>query len=113
MANREQYWREVFRGWESSGETQKEYCLRVGVSLTQFRWWRSELKRRNNRLVESGRAMETGFVRVHVQDPSRPKANAGMVEVVLKSGIRIAFRDEDGVPGSLSSLVAVLESVGC
>jgi len=111
MVEREEYWQELSRGWESSGESQKEYCRREGVSLSQFRWWRCELKRRKNKQLSVRQASNGGFVRVHLKDPETPKGQNGTVEVVLNNGLRIAFYDQDGVPASLASLVMTLESM--
>jgi len=48
---REAHWRRLGRQWKKSGLTQVEFCSQNNVPLTVFRWWRSELKRRDQRMA--------------------------------------------------------------
>ncbi len=36
-------WREVVEAWKKSGENQKAYCQRLGISLNTFSYARSKL----------------------------------------------------------------------
>ncbi len=48
-------WSEIFVDWQKSGESQRGYCRRVGISYSAFGYWRKQLKRSE---------CELGFVRV-------------------------------------------------
>lgn len=45
----ERRWRERVEGWQRSGETQREYCRRYGLSAKSLSYWRTELQRRDGR----------------------------------------------------------------
>lgn len=40
-------WREIVEGWDTSGENQKAYCERLGVSLNTFSYARSKLQQQS------------------------------------------------------------------
>lgn len=40
-------WHEIIKAWEKSGENQKAYCERLGVSLNTFSYARSKLLQQN------------------------------------------------------------------
>ncbi len=40
-------WHEIIKAWEKSGENQKAYCERLGVSLNTFSYARSKLLKQN------------------------------------------------------------------
>lgn len=112
------YWRDVFARWERSGLTQAEFCRRRGVSITRFRWWRYDLKRRSG--VGDGdavvgrrgrRSRKARFVAVHVREPKRLDPE-GRIELVLKGGrvLRIGCGFDREL---LVEVVQVLESGAC
>lgn len=40
-------WREIIDAWTTSGENQKDYCERLGVSINTFSYARSKLQQQN------------------------------------------------------------------
>jgi hypothetical protein len=38
-------WYEIIKEWELSGQTQKAYCLQIGISYKTFTKWRTEYKK--------------------------------------------------------------------
>jgi hypothetical protein len=122
---RSEYWRDRSEDWESSGQTQADFCAERGLSLPAFRWWRWKLKQEgsgstSSLVREEGNGMRLVPVRVvdaKAQSPtpvsssvSGPPASA--FEVLLESGTCIR------VPGdfdaeALSRLLRTLEAVGC
>lgn len=120
---RSEYWRDRSEDWESSGQTQADFCAERGLSLPAFRWWRWKLKQEGSgstrsRVREEGGGMRLVPVRVvaaKAQSPtsvpcSVPPASA--FEVLLESGTCIR------VPGdfdaeALSRLLRTLEAVRC
>lgn len=40
-------WREIINNWSASGETQKNYCDRLGISLNTFSYARSKLQQQS------------------------------------------------------------------
>lgn len=47
MANQslKNHWKKNIRAWQNSGLSQKEFCLKSGVSPHQFSYWRTKLLR--------------------------------------------------------------------
>lgn len=41
-------WAEVFTEWENSGESQRGYCRRKGISYSGFTYWRKKLDADHN-----------------------------------------------------------------
>lgn len=41
-------WREIINDWEQSGESQKVYCERAGVSLNTFIYARNKLRKKSH-----------------------------------------------------------------
>ena len=39
-----QEWSDIFSDWRRSGESQREYCRREGVSISAFGYWHRKLK---------------------------------------------------------------------
>lgn len=42
-------WREIVEAWDTSGENQKDYCQRLGVSVNTFSYVRSKLMQKDKR----------------------------------------------------------------
>jgi len=47
-----QYWTELVKEWEHSGETQPAFCERKAIKLTNFCKWRHRLKKYDHSNVE-------------------------------------------------------------
>jgi|APSaa5957512622_1039677.scaffolds.fasta_scaffold49141_3 hypothetical protein len=39
-----QEWREIFSDWRRSGESQRAFCRREGISISSFGYWYGKLK---------------------------------------------------------------------
>ena len=40
--NSKEHWRKIISDWESSQETQKNYCARLNINLNTFVYWRGK-----------------------------------------------------------------------
>ena len=119
---RERTWREWMRRWERSDLTQAEFCRGESLSLSAFRWWRSELKRRDRQRPRpqpagrngnrSARGESISFVPVEVIASTADKTRNGFLEVVLRGERRIRI-GSDFDAGTLERLVALLERLPC
>jgi hypothetical protein len=103
---RETCWREQVRSCESSGLPISGYCRRHGIALSQYHWWKRELKRRDS---ERG-VPRSGFA--EVQMVSVAAALSPLLEVIVANGRRIGVH-----PGfdasTLAAMVQVLEGLPC
>jgi hypothetical protein len=103
---REAYWREQIGTCESSGLSIAGYCRRHGVAVSQYHWWKRELKRRDS---ERG---VTPSVFAEVQMVSVAAAVSPLLEVIVANGRRIGVH-----PGfdasTLAAMVQVLEGMPC
>jgi hypothetical protein len=43
-------WAKVFSEWEESGDSQRGYCRRKGISYSGFTYWRKKLVEDHNRM---------------------------------------------------------------
>ena len=119
---REAYWREIMRRWERSGLTQAEFCRGESLSLSAFRWWRSELKRRDRRRPRQQSAGRNGnrsapgesisLIPVEVIASTADKTRNGFLEVVLRGERRIRV-GSDFDAGTLERMIALLERLPC
>ena len=82
---REQYWRGLVSGWQSSGLSVREFCRQRSVAEASFYSWRGELQRRDARSAPSP---PSAFVPVTVLP-------AGGVEVRCPSGHVVALPSAD------------------
>ncbi len=122
---RSEYWRDRSEDWESSGQTQADFCAERGLSLPAFRWWRWKLKQEdsgstNSLAPEEGSGMRLVPVRIvdaEAQSPTPLPCSVSAqqslaFEVLLESGTCIRVpRDFDAE--ALSRLLRTLEAVGC
>lgn len=108
-SRRADYWRELNRAWEASGQTQRAFCRQRHVHPGTFVWWRRELARREVGRSEGrpARTSRPAFVEVTVGPERR-----GGYDLVLANGRRIVIRG-DFEDGSLRRLIAVAEGSGC
>jgi hypothetical protein len=102
---RADYWRELNRGWQSSGQTIVAYCRERQVNPGTFAWWRRELARRDGLRV--GSRLKPSFVEVKVGSDRR---GCGY-ELALANGRRIVV-PVDFEAGVLRRLLSVAEG-GC
>ncbi len=99
----ERFWRKAIRDRAKSGQSVREFCLSLGVSVASFYGWRKEIAKRDGAGVEPSPAATFVPVRVF---------NAAVVEVVLVSGVIVrvpALVD----PLTVARLVAALEVTLC
>lgn len=106
---RADYWRELNRSWQSSGQTIATFCRQRQVNPGTFAWWRRELARRDG--LGGGRSRGSGhrpsFVEVTVGSGRRGSG----YELTLVNGRRIGV-PADFEEGVLRRLLAVAEA-GC
>ena len=104
MVSREEkksYWARHVEGWRRSGLSQRAYCMRHGLRLKSFCYWRRK---------ERAGAEDISFVSV----PVMPVARSAGARVHLVVAIGDAYRIEvgDGFdPATLRTLLSVLGSV--
>lgn len=60
------FWQELNQTYEGSGEGQAAFCLRHGVTLSAFRYWRSRLRR----LETPSQKSEVRLLPVRLRDES-------------------------------------------
>jgi len=126
---RERTWRSHIRQWKQSGQTQAEFCRGRHLSLSTFRWWRSELNRRDRQEGPRSRAApekrngkskptspgpSLSFVPVQVVEPAaeNPQGGPSCLEIVLRGGRRIVLGTSFDA-GVLEQVVAALERIPC
>jgi hypothetical protein len=102
---RADYWRELNRGWQSSGQTIAVFCRQRQVNPGTFAWWRRELARRDG--LRDGLRSKPSFVEVRVGSGQGERG----YEVTLANGRRIGV-PADFEEGVLRRLLAVVEG-GC
>ena len=104
------HWRKMIAEWEGSGQTQVAFCRERNESITSFRWWRWQLRKRDQenrpkflpvRVIENPEA---------AQGPSRTREHD--FEVVLSKNciIRVPQQFESR---ALLRLIRVLEEAKC
>ncbi len=110
----EALWRERILQWAESGLAQVEFCREHGLSLDEFRRYRTRLSRPAKAAPRPTRKpctpVRPAFVEVTVSEPTEPEVPALVVQ--LTNGRSISVR-----PGfhraTLVALVAVLEGLPC
>lgn len=70
-------WAGRVQRWKESGQTKEEFAAANGCNAGTLGWWRSRLRKEAREPI--------GFVEVALAAPP-----AGRVEIVLRSGVRIA-----------------------
>jgi hypothetical protein len=102
---REAYWRREIASCESSGQSIAQYCRDHGLSADQYRWWKSELKRRDMVQSATPRFAEVRFV----SESASPRA---LLEVTVSGGacIRVWPGFDEA---TLTAVVGVLKRVSC
>jgi hypothetical protein len=94
-------WHEIIESWDKSGETQKDYCQRLGVSLNTFSYARSKLLQQIK--------PKTQFIPVTVKNHSEEK-NAPSSIIVLEN--RRGYKLHFSVALSLEQIVKIFKLSG-
>lgn len=78
-------WREIIEAWNKSGESQKNYCQRIGISLNTFTYARFKLSRQKKE--------STHFVPVALKVAQEEKAALPSSIIVLENpqGYKLHF----------------------
>jgi hypothetical protein len=118
---RERFWRRTIRQQQSSGLTIRAFCLREGLKIGAFRWWRQALARRDrepsatpagDREDETTEAVPA-FLPVRLVDleaaSSRPSPP---IEIILPTGPTVRVL-QGFDPRTLGQVLAVLEGRSC
>ncbi len=79
-------WREIIEAWNQSGESQKNYCQRLGLSFNSFTYARSKLLQQDK--------PETQFIPLTVRSNSEEKNNTR--NRVLNLPMMASFRKPRG-----------------
>lgn len=131
-SRKEEYWRDVVRRCEQSGQSVRAFCAAAGVKESAFYWWRGRLVGRGGKkdlspavptaVIAAKRSTSRrptsrplppptgGFVPVQVV-MDRPMLESG-VEICLPGGRRVAV--QPGFDGkTLADVLAVLEVRPC
>ena len=120
---REKLWRRTIREQERSGLAVRAFCVKEGLKVCNFLWWRRELNRRDR---ESSGSLPDSSVKepaepsaAHVFLPVRvvdaefaPPRTAPPIEIVLNGGptVRVPAGFD---PRTLGDVLAVLEGRPC
>ena len=103
MRDKSFIWREHVDGWSGSGLSQAEYCLRHGISLSSFHYWKRRFDRR------PPTAEDRRIVPIPFPGSSRSLPSAATPLIVhVGSGFRIEIGG-DFCPGILEKLIVALE----
>ncbi len=113
LSKRGRYWLKHIRQWQQSRATQSEYCRQRDLSITAFRWWRSELVRKGIDVSQSGDADRTqgksgSFVELALTRRTASRGSA-VYEIVLSNQRRLSLA-EGFDPEAVATLVSILEA---
>ncbi len=125
-------WGSLTADWSRSGQTQRAYCQRMGISYGTFAWWRHHLARSASAPIDVRPASSVSprFVRVEMlpaggpkpdrernvalPDPGRAFSRAAVVplEIILPGEIHVRVgRDCD--PACLGRVLTLLRELAC
>lgn len=99
--SKETLWRQRILGWQKSGGSQKDFCVRHGLKLATFQYWRRKLKTE----PPSGSRLRLVPIQDHEALPS---------SITAPQTLRITVADvvfditSDLDPGTLAGFVAAL-----
>jgi hypothetical protein len=110
---------DIVRRWPQSGETQRRYCMRHGISMSTFAYWRrhqaAELTPRSASSV-TARTAPVAFREVVITGAAGPAPEAPAdaravwtIEVALPNGAVVRFSRDvgaDAIPAILQAVVA-------
>lgn len=77
----------LVRQWDASGEPRRTFARRHGLTVSQFDYWKREVRRR---ALDRADEAPAGFAPVHVIDGIREGDDAGL-EVVFRGGERLTI----------------------
>jgi hypothetical protein len=92
-----EYWRKEVQRWSSSGLTQKEYCIKEGLSLERFGSWKRRFEREGQSRRGALVAVPSGIV------------SAALLERRQRLGLVVSERYRVEIPDTF--LPATLEQV--
>lgn len=100
MERRRELWKRRVAEWEASGESQKAFCVRMGLRAASLSWWRGRLATEECRaLVEvprAGRTVEGGA------EPLRIRLREGVeISVAASSDLELLRRVVRALAGEL------------
>lgn len=62
MKSKEEYWVRLFKGYEGSVLSQKEFCREQGLAISKFKYqWRKKFGARNNRPTRQNSSEKPGY----------------------------------------------------
>lgn len=86
------YWEDHVNQWQSSGESQSNYCRQHQLHLHQFTYWKQALDGKSSKAV----ATSAGFVKVEVIPA--PQLSTQRLSIRLPNGIHIEGANADNLP---------------
>lgn len=98
---RRQYWSGQVQKWRDSGLTQKEYCIREGISLERLGAWKRRLDR-------EGKRHNGALVAVPSRIVSAALHTYPAIKLVVKNRYRVEIPDEFS-PATLETVLQVLD----
>ena len=104
---RSEYWRGIIAKWETSGQTQAEFCRERDLSLPSFGWWKWELARRDR---ENSQPKLLPVRVIGTVEPQERETD--QLEVVLRQGYRVCV-PENFSADALRRLITALEEMSC
>ena len=75
-------WEQHLKSWQSSGLTQKAYCIREGLAYSSFNKWRSRVQNKPCPQTPS-------FIEATPVEPEKSPSNALVLQISLANGSRI------------------------
>ncbi len=94
-SEKKQYWARHIRQWETSGDTQQDYCRQHQLKLHQLVYWKRVLSPHSKTSTN-----KAAFVSVQLTQPlalTSPDVSSGLV-IELPSGIRIQGVHTENLP---------------
>jgi hypothetical protein len=100
-ATRGDYWREHVERWGKSGLRQKEYCIKEGISIERFGYWKRRFERKSRSVGERLVAVPPGIISTALSE------GRGMLGLVVRDQYRIEIPERFS-PATLAAVLEVL-----
>jgi hypothetical protein len=98
-------WEKLAAEFAQSNEPRDAFCARVGVHVTTFRWWLTEL-RRKRRASRAGKSKALQLVPVRVRE-APTAASATPIEVIVRGAtLRVAIGTDIEYVATLASALS-------
>ena len=103
------FWQDHINNWQSSGQTQRAYCLSNGIALATFCYWRHKLKQNGCKKPRFYPLTVVNGQTIQQED-----------EAIIQTGLRITFKHNRfaiDIPGTkfseqtLRKLIICLEEI--